>query len=263
MLSRIAGIPLVKRLPVNPVGRDLVATDVHGCFSLLEAAMRRADFDPQKDRLFLVGDMVDRGPESDQVVNWLRRPYVHAVRGNHDQMIIDAGRTGDTEFLEDHGALWFKHLLNRGNYSEIFELVDELTHLPLAIEVADRLGRRYGLVHAECPFPSWTRFTQTLEHETDPDRLHNTIMAALWSRTRIKYRDHSVISDIDEILVGHSVVSAPSTLGNTRYLDTGACYEGGHLTLTDITSGHVWTISFQEIGLSRTWRETVDINPYR
>ena len=46
----------------NPAGRDLAAGDVHGHFDTLEQALEQIAFDPVSDRLFSVGDLVDRGP---------------------------------------------------------------------------------------------------------------------------------------------------------------------------------------------------------
>lgn len=80
--------PLVARFARNPLGRDLIAGDVHGHFSRLAAALDAVAFDPVRDRLFSVGDLVDRGPESDHALDWLARPWFYAVSGNHEDMAI-------------------------------------------------------------------------------------------------------------------------------------------------------------------------------
>ena len=47
--------------PQNPLGgADFVVGDVHGCFRTLTRAMDALDFDPERDRLFAVGDLVNR-----------------------------------------------------------------------------------------------------------------------------------------------------------------------------------------------------------
>jgi len=47
--------------------------DVHGCFASLTALLARLPFDAGRDRLWLVGDLVNRGPENVEVlVKYLR-----------------------------------------------------------------------------------------------------------------------------------------------------------------------------------------------
>ena len=53
----------------NAHGRDFVVGDVHGCFRTLERALTELQFDPTRDRLFGVGDLVARGPHSLEAVD--------------------------------------------------------------------------------------------------------------------------------------------------------------------------------------------------
>lgn len=70
----------------NTAGRDFAVGDIHGCFSALQQALDAIGFSESTDRLFSVGDLVDRGPESEQVLTWLDKPWFHAICGNHDFM---------------------------------------------------------------------------------------------------------------------------------------------------------------------------------
>lgn len=76
------------RFARNVAGRDFAVGDIHGCFSYLERSLEVIGFDEGVDRLFSVGDLVDRGPESDQVLTWLGKPWFHAICGNHEVMAI-------------------------------------------------------------------------------------------------------------------------------------------------------------------------------
>src|ERR1700761_8326980 len=69
----------------NTRGRDLIVGDIHGCFSRLRAHLNYLQFDPARDRLFSVGDLIDRGPESEHALEWLAQPGFHAVKGNHEE----------------------------------------------------------------------------------------------------------------------------------------------------------------------------------
>ena len=50
----------------------------------------RAGFAPERDRLFALGDLVDRGPRSADALAWMERGCIAlSVRGNHEQMLLE------------------------------------------------------------------------------------------------------------------------------------------------------------------------------
>lgn len=51
-------------LTINERGRDFVVGDIHGHAALLDCLLDRVRFDPASDRLFALGDLIDRGPQS-------------------------------------------------------------------------------------------------------------------------------------------------------------------------------------------------------
>ena len=55
---------MIELVPANNVGIDYICSDIHGHFSLLESQLEKVGFDPDKDRLFSLGDLIDRGDES-------------------------------------------------------------------------------------------------------------------------------------------------------------------------------------------------------
>ena len=55
-----------RRFERNARGRDFVVGDVHGHFDTLERLLEAVDFDASADRLFSVGDLVNRGPASER-----------------------------------------------------------------------------------------------------------------------------------------------------------------------------------------------------
>ena len=202
--------------PVNTNGRDFVVGDIHGCFDLLSKVLRDIRFDPDADRLFSVGDLVDRGPRSAQVGEWLARPWFHPVRGNHEQMAIDYVR-GELDFLEYqiNGGGWFIGL-PAGRQAEIARMFGAL---PIAIEVGTRAGA-VGIVHADCPFDSW----QELIAELDSEDGEVIADISMWSRERFGARIASRVAGITKIFVGHTPVDRDLLLGNVHYIDTGAVF---------------------------------------
>ena len=135
---------LVKRYAANKEGRDYVIGDIHGCFSKVKQKLEEIGFDETKDRLFSVGDLVDRGPECDQVLEWLDKPWFHPVRGNHDDYVCryDTCDTGNWMF---NGGAWFYGLME--NQQKEFQI--RFLELPVAIELETKKGR-IGIVHADC-----------------------------------------------------------------------------------------------------------------
>lgn len=221
---------LVKRFAINAAGRDFAVGDIHGHFSQLRQALDEIEFDPERDRLFSVGDLVDRGPECEQVLEWLDKPWFHPVRGNHDDYVCRHDTCEIGNWLQNGGA-WFMSLLDaeRGEYAARFR------ELPIAIEVETPEGA-VGLLHADCPFPSWRHLLAQLNGGADGGRLRNIKNACMWSRRRVELEDDSGVQDVRALVVGHTPLESPMMLGNVIHIDTaGWCpQKGGFFTLLNL-----------------------------
>ena len=64
--------------------------DIQGCMASLERLLALIDFEPSRDELWLVGDLVNRGPRSLDVLRWAREldTRIHCVLGNHDLHLL-------------------------------------------------------------------------------------------------------------------------------------------------------------------------------
>ncbi|HPA80541.1 MAG TPA: symmetrical bis(5'-nucleosyl)-tetraphosphatase [Thermoanaerobaculales bacterium] len=68
---------------------DWVIGDVHGCWVTLQRLLERIRWDRDRDRLWLIGDLVNRGPRSLEVLRWAAgHPGVDAILGNHDLHVL-------------------------------------------------------------------------------------------------------------------------------------------------------------------------------
>lgn len=217
---------MIERYPLNAAGRDFAVGDIHGCFTRLKIALHAAGFDPAVDRLFSVGDLVDRGPESERAIEWLDKPWFFAVRGNHEDMLISA----QVDLHFSNGGAWFYGLAER----ERADIIDRLSELPLLIEVEVPKGL-VGLIHADVPGSDWGALKARLNAgRRDTEHL---VAACLWSRTRIMSGDASVVRGIGAVVVGHTAVDQPVMLGNVIHIDTGGWLpkrHGGHFTLLNL-----------------------------
>lgn len=72
--------------------------DIHGCFDSLQELWAEIDLDPAEDRLWLVGDLVNRGPKSLEVLRWAKRlsglmgERMVVTLGNHDLHLLALDR---------------------------------------------------------------------------------------------------------------------------------------------------------------------------
>lgn len=223
---------LVKRFPINTAGRDFAVGDIHGHFTLLQQLLDEVGFNPECDRLFSVGDLVDRGPECERALEWLDKPWFHPVRGNHDDFVCRHS-TVDRDNWMYNGGGWFWGLTRE----EQTQFADWFCTLPLAIEVETPNGP-VGLVHADCPFPSWSFLLAVLSGGSSGANLRSIKDECLWSRDRIEDRDTRGVEDVRALVVGHTPVSAPLQLGNVFYIDTMGWrpQRGGKFTLLDLHS---------------------------
>ncbi|MFV3090584.1 metallophosphoesterase [Pseudomonas sp. GW6] len=219
---------LVKRFHRNAAGRDFAVGDIHGHFSLLERALSTIRFDSAVDRLFSVGDLVDRGPESHEALAWLDKPWFHAVRGNHDDYVCRF-ETCDMDNWSRNGGAWFTDL----SASERLEFSKRFKALPLAIEVTTTAGL-VGIVHADCPCATWSEFIAELEAPSSSARLRSISSSAMWSRSRLKSGETASVDGVVAIVCGHSPVECSTVIGNVHHIDTGAWREGGRFTLLDL-----------------------------
>ena len=139
---------LLNHLP-HEGGRVIVVGDTHGCFDEFKELLAQLDVNPEKDTVIIIGDIVNKGPESANLLRYIiaNRGHILALRGNHEDgalAVIESKRGGITNKLtSDPGWDWVDGLTG----GEIQWLRD----LPLTM-VLQRLD--VILVHAGLiPFP--------------------------------------------------------------------------------------------------------------
>lgn len=202
-----------------------VVGDLHGCHTLLRQRLEEIGFDTAQDLLISVGDLIDRGEENVECLALLTQPWFRAVRGNHEQFLLDhllSGDNGDEWYCE--GGYWFFELSN-ADREKITALLPLISALPLVIEVQTN-GRTVVICHADYPASHYV-FDQPMDADS-----------VIWSRERIEASQQGFCQEItgaEMFIFGHTPVPTPLHIANQHYIDTGAVVTS-NLTLLQIQS---------------------------
>ena len=121
--------------------------DLQGCLDQLKCLLERVRFDPARDRLWLVGDLVNRGPKSLETLRFLYsiRESLVCVLGNHDLHLLAVAN--NIEHLRKADTL--REIIDAPDRAELLDWLrrQKLLHYDEQRDVA--------LVHAGIP-PQWT-----------------------------------------------------------------------------------------------------------
>jgi serine/threonine protein phosphatase 1 len=213
----------VKRIPSNKDGKDFIVGDLHGCYDMLMDALKAIDFDYEADRLFSVGDLVDRGPKSAECLGLIKEPWFHTVRGNHEVMMLYAAKdSGMARMWCGNGGRWAQDFPD-GTLHVWRKQIEQLPGVIVVGEGADR----FNVLHAEPEFPRGAELisnaaidsTEGPENEDPEDR------DLYWGRSFLhSHRNIPPFEDLSVTYVGHTSTTGLIRLGPIIYLDRGAVY---------------------------------------
>lgn len=137
---------MIKTFNENKEGRDFVVGDMHGMIELFEAFLKHSQFDPRVDRMFSVGDLIDRGTDSFACLELLDKPWFHCVKGNHEQLMEDYLSGGPTAmWWHRNGGDWWDSLGQEHRNTVISRYLPTVQKLPWLITVTNK----FHIVHAE------------------------------------------------------------------------------------------------------------------
>jgi len=207
---------------MNTAGRDFVVGDIHGAFDLVIEGMRLVGFDPQRDRLLGVGDLVDRGADSARCAGYLAKSFVKSVRGNHDDNLVSLYEDGEPDartlafFVRRFSAAWW--MTTPADLR--VQILAALSALPYAIEVETARGL-VGIVHGDVPRGmDWQTFTSHLEEGTP-----EVVQVALEGRERVLSGRIEGVKGVGRVFVGHTPQrGGPRRFGNVYAVDTGGIF---------------------------------------
>ena len=198
--------------------------DIHGCVDKMDAMMSRININPERDTLVLIGDYIDRGPDSRKVVDSIisiRKKIKHVVclLGNHEQMLLDyhLHRKNEEMFLMNGGNVTaFSYGLTRTDAGVIMDIpqthIDFFSSLHLFYETD-----KFIFVHAGL------KPGVPLAQQKQID--------LLWIREEFINTDQPLEKTV---VFGHTPFVSPLVGKDRIGIDTGAVF-GGKLTCVELT----------------------------
>lgn len=191
--------------------------DIHGCMDKLNALMKKIDINFHSDLLIFLGDYIDRGPCSYEVVSYLidlknQHENIIFLKGNHEEMLENYIAGVDRfAYLSNGGRQtidsYIKHGYKQGKDFIPKDHMDFFKNLDLFYQTDN-----YIFVHAGL------REKKVLEDQSQDD--------LLWIRQKF------IKSKYDfgkRIIFGHTPLASPLVQSNKIGIDTGAVY-GNNLT---------------------------------
>lgn len=143
--------------------RKIAISDIHGCLLTFQALLDKIALSTS-DELYLLGDYIDRGPDSkgviDQIFKLRDEGYqVHCLKGNHEFGLINA--LSDSGFFKEWRTFWGgRETLESFSVEKIEDIPLEYLHfctaLPFTFEVDN-----YILVHAGLDFSTFKPMEET------------------------------------------------------------------------------------------------------
>lgn len=238
IVATLSQVRRCARLSRNTRGRDLVVGDLHGHRGLLEKELERIGFDPRRDRVLSVGDLIDRGPDSLGTLALIEEPWFHAVLGNHEMMLLNylgyySSRVHCRKSYSRGGGAWIREALGRGR-KLVSRLADRIACLPLALHVDDEVA--FNVMHGDLR-PLGGHPARLLDHGTlcvhkaegvtssranIAEALELDLVSLQFTRRQVRVSD-SPLGEVPLTYVGHSPVRDITIHNSYVYIDQGVC----------------------------------------
>ena len=201
--------------------RIFAVGDIHGCSEKLYALMDKIPLNQEQDQLLFIGDYIDRGPGSIEVLDYLidlkkHLPGIIFLKGNHEDMLQNYLDGNDRfTYLLNSGQQTLDAYLNKQNAADDYPVpsahLEFLRELHLYYQTDD-----YIFVHAGM------RDKVPLESQKEID--------LLWIRDEFIYSDYDFGK---RVVFGHTPFKEPLVQTNKIGIDTGAVY-GNRLTCVQL-----------------------------
>lgn len=211
------------------IKRTIFVGDIHGCIDEFNELLRKLQYDPKTDRLILLGDLVDRGPDSQAVLQRAINLNLECVMGNHEHKFVKWFRSqGSKVDVYDRKDYYTKLTDQQINY-----IINMPTYIELDDVIAVHAGLKPGVLLSEQRKDDlmYLRYTDDKRKFISLKTINKIGKEAAGAKywTEFWHGPKSVV-------YGHNVYDYKEPLIEERApdvmcygIDTGCCF-GGHLT---------------------------------
>jgi hypothetical protein len=196
--------------------RIIAVGDIHGCAAEFETLIGKLEL-TKHDRLILLGDLVNRGPDSARVIELAREHAHRSLLGNHELRLLNFRRTGDPSHLKKADYETLKQLNSK--HWAYLEAMPLTFHIPELETVFVHAGFLPGRAWRAQPARVVTRI-QVVGPDGQPHKRADYPDAPHWSEQWI---------GPPFVIYGHTPRREPAVGKWTLGLDT-SCVLGGALT---------------------------------
>lgn len=195
-----------------------IISDVHGCYKTLKALVKQLP-NKESSKIVFVGDLIDRGSNSYDVVEFVLDNNYDCVKGNHEEMFLDYAPIDDS--IKEISSHWLyscggeetcNSYLNNENLNRHYKYFE---NLPLYLEYKDYRTKdnRYLVISHSSVGKVWD-YRYSL-NRVDMENFKSEI---LWGRKNIY--DNSEIFNV----YGHTIYPEPKKTAFSMGIDLGCCY---------------------------------------
>lgn len=209
----------------------IIISDVHGCYKTLLALLDKV---PKNEKIIFTGDLIDRGPQSKEVIQLVRDNNFLVVLGNHEDFMTGQGcygwdswfRNGADATLKSYGVSYCKrfssgYIDKEDTSEESYQIFKEhqswMLTLPVYLLFEDEVnddGEKLLVSHSSvAKVWKWSEKRRSDMHHLFKEHI-------IWERNY----NPKPISGIYNV-IGHTVVEEPSLKKGVAFIDTGAAYK--------------------------------------
>ena len=137
-------------------------SDIHGQYDRYRRMLEEIDL-KESDRLYVLGDAIDRGPDSFSILfDLMKRKNVELFLGNHEHMMLTYldGTDRESWFYGPNGGQVTYRAYQRLDQDEKDRVLDYLKYHTTLVRNLEINGHRYVLSHSSTPFTEEDLFTK-------------------------------------------------------------------------------------------------------